>query len=142
MKENKEKIPFRLRLARFMIGRNGPDALGKFLYILLFLTLVVGLFVRHIAFPIAEGVLLVLYFFRFFSKNTARRRRENALFLRLTGGITQFFRRQHHRFRDRKTHVYRKCPSCRHHLRLPRVVGEHTASCPVCHHRFSVTVRK
>ena len=140
-KERKEKIPFGVRLARFMAGRNGPDALGKFLYLLLFLTLLVGLFVRHYAFAIAEGALLLLYFFRFFSKNLARRQRENALFLRAVGGIVRPLRRMRSRFRDRKTHVYRRCPACKNHLRLPRRSGKHTAVCPVCAKHFEVRIK-
>ena len=50
------------------------------------------------------------------------------------------FRRLRVRWRDRKTHVFRKCPHCKKTLRLPRVPGDHFVNCPLCHTHFSVHV--
>ena len=137
----RERVPFRVRLARFMLGRNGPDALGRFIYLLLFITLIVSFFVSHIALHIAALVLVFLYFFRFLSKNRTRRAKENAWFLKVTRGSRQFLLRQGHRIRDRKTHVYRRCPLCKNHLRLPRRPGEHWVNCPACHAHFKVKIK-
>ena len=137
----KEKLPLRTRFARFMAGRYGPDALGRFIYVLVFILLVLNLFFRHYALYIAEGVLLLLYFFRFFSRKRHKRLRENAVFLTAVRTLTRPILRTAHRFRDRKTHVYRKCPSCRRFLRLPKKSGEHTVVCPLCKNRFSVKIK-
>ena len=137
----RERVPFRVRLARFMYGRNGQDALGRFVYLLLFVTLIVSLFVRHVAVYAVMLALFFIYLFRFLSKNQARRARENASYLKLTRGGRQFLLRQGHRLRDRKTHVYRKCPVCKNHLRLPRRPGEHGVNCPACHGHFKVKIK-
>ncbi len=140
-KEKKPRVPLSVRFARFMQGRYGPDALGRFLYLLIFALLILNLFFRHYAFYIAEGVLLFLYFFRFFSRNRQKRWRENALFLKMARALLRPILRTAHRFRDRKTHIYRKCPACHRTLRLPKKSGEHTVVCPLCHGRFSVRIK-
>lgn len=90
---------------------------------------------------IFQLLLLALYFFRFFSKNKAKRQSENRRFLSLFSSVRNFFKRSRNRFRYRKTHIYRRCPHCKKHLRLPRLVGEHSAVCPVCSRRFLVKVK-
>ncbi len=140
-KNRKERVPFRVRFARFMAGRNGPDALGRTVYYVLLLSLLLRLFTDHFALGIVQALLLFVYFFRFFSKNRVRRARENQRFLAMLGAVRRFFVRQQHRLRDRKTHVYRRCPTCRRTLRLPKKRGTHTAVCPMCAAHFSVKIR-
>ena len=76
-------------------------------------------------------LLIVVIFFRIFSRNIQKRRRENDRFC-------GFFKLIRNRFRDRKTHVYRKCPKCKAVLRLPKAKGKHTVVCPRCKERFGV----
>ena len=45
------------------------------------------------------------------------------------------------RWRDRKTHVYHRCPHCRAMLRLPRRPGFHGVTCPRCSRHFDMTVK-
>ena len=65
---------------------------------------------------------------------------ENRAFLRFFGKIRGWFVLQKNRFRDRKTHIYRKCPGCRRTLRLPKIKGDHTVCCPCCGKKFQVKV--
>ena len=58
------------------------------------------------------------------------------------GRVRRAILRLIHRIRDRKTHVYRRCPVCKNVLRLPREVGDHGVNCPVCHGHFSVKIKK
>ena len=139
-RNRKPKVPLRVRFARFMAERNGPDALGRTIYYVLLLSLLLRLFIDHFALGIAQAVLLFVYFFRFFSKNRVKRARENQRFLSAVGAVRRRLVRQRQRLRDRKTHVYHKCPHCKNTLRLPRVKGEHTVCCPCCHKRFEMRV--
>lgn len=127
-------------LYRFMYGRYGTDALNKFLlwcYVaLVFVQMVVSAFVENNAYItfaliILTWVLVFIIFFRMMSRNIAKRRGENEKF-------TGFFKLIRNKRRDRKTHVYRKCPNCRVTLRLPKAKGKHTVVCPKCKNRFSV----
>ena len=141
----------RERLYQFMIGRNGPDALGNALMILYLVLFVANLITAYLVKPpyvtyvtygfyLLECALIVYSVFRMFSRNLYARRRENAWHLRRVGAIKGFFKLQKNKRRDRKTHVYRKCKACKSVLRLPREKGKHTVRCPKCQHRFEVKI--
>ena len=138
---------FRFRLARFFMGRNGADTLYHvtLVFSLVFIFLG-GFFSAH---GILRYVFLSLYLlsfgyalFRFFSRNIYKRQKENAAFRKFWGKLFMPFRRQALRIRDRKTHIYRKCPHCKSTLRLARIPGDHIVRCPSCGERFPVTVKK
>lgn len=138
---------FRARLARFFMGRNGPDALYYLAFALSLLAIFFGgIFAEKPWLRLTFSALYFVFFgygmFRFFSRNIAKRRRENAVFLRAWRKLTLPFRRVFLRIRDRKTHIFRKCPACKCTLRLSRIPGEHTVRCPSCGNRFPVNVKK
>lgn len=122
-----------------MYGRYGNDTLGKALlwaYVALVLvSMIVSVFVSSVTFNLISlliGFVLVFFiFFRMMSRDIAARRKENEKF-------TGFFKLMKNRFKDRKTHVYRKCTSCHAVLRLPKAKGKHTVVCPRCKNRFEV----
>lgn len=139
----KNKTPFRERVWQFMQGRNGVDALYNFLIIVCFVLIIVNFFLTGIPKLIVSAIYLAIIswaFFRYLSKNLYKRRKENADFLRLIKKFTAFFRLQRDRVRDRKTHVYRRCPKCKKVLRLPKKAGKHNVCCPCCSHRFGVYI--
>lgn len=125
---------------RFMYGRYGNDTLNKTLlwgYVVLMLAyMIVFLFIEenpfvYIAYLFLSWIVVAVIFFRSMSRNIAKRRRENEKF-------TAFFKLIRNKRRDRKTHVYRKCPVCKATLRLPKAKGKHTVVCPKCRNRFEV----
>ena len=130
---------FKTKLARFFYGRYGADTLNNVLtgiYLSWLITFsIVDIFVNSIIFSIIGWLVTVAIFalvmFRMMSRNIYKRRRENEKFC-------GFFKLQRNKFRDRKTHVYRKCPSCKAVLRLPKAKGKHTVVCPRCKNRFNV----
>ena len=131
---------FRDRLARFFYGRNGMDGLNFFLFTILFVLMIINAFGPFWTVVISEGILLIYLYFRYFSRNLAARRRENAAFMRIFRKVLGFFKRQKVKFRDRKTHVFRRCPHCRANLRLPKQKGKHTVRCPRCSKEFETKV--
>ncbi len=125
---------------KFMYGRYGNDTLNKTLlwsYVVLMLTyMVVILFAGenalvHFLYLVLSWAIVGITFFRSMSRNIVKRRRENEKF-------TSFFKLIRNKRRDRKTHVYRKCPACKITLRLPKAKGKHTVVCPKCRNRFEV----
>lgn len=131
---------FRERLAQFMYGRNGVDGLGRALCIFCLVIVGVNLFIGSFVLLVLSYALMLYALFRALSRNLAARRRENAAYYRARNRVSGFFGMQKNQWRDRKTHVYRKCPHCKKTLRLPKVKGEHTVNCPCCHHRFTMKV--
>ena len=85
-------------------------------------------------------VLLILSAFRVLSRKIEARRRENAVYMKIIGKFKGFFKLTGNKWRDRKTHVYRKCPKCKSVLRLPKKKGEHTVACPKCRERFDIKI--
>lgn len=134
-------------LYRFMYGRYGTDTLSKvtlwtYAAVLIVYSVLQIVFAFTLKGTPASAILSVCYivvstglvswmFFRMFSKNIVKRRRENEKFC-------GFFKLRRNKFRDRKTHVYRKCPKCKAVLRLPKAKGKHTVVCPRCKNRFEV----
>ena len=88
-------------------------------------------------------VFFLVYIFRNYSRNIERRVAENAKFMEIFGPffrkVAEPFKNVFNRVRDRKTHVYLKCPSCKQTLRLPRGKGKLKVSCPKCKTEFYKT---
>jgi len=137
------------RFISFLSGRYGRDDFGTFLTWSSLVLMIIGLIFR--AYPIYILALLLAFYniFRAFSRKTDKRRKENQVYLRVKDRIKRFFRfekikawfkLQKNRFRDRKTHVYQKCPYCKKVLRLKKVKGTHTVSCPCCNRKFDIKI--
>lgn len=138
---------FRNRLVSFMYGRNGFDKLGRFLFILyivlVILQWIISIFVPPIVSLITSSVLTlfaVYIFFRAFSRNLVTRQAENYRYIQFETKIKSFFSLQKSKIRDRKTHVFKKCPRCKAVLRLKKIKGKHRAACPKCGNSFDVKV--
>ncbi len=131
---------FRLRLIAFMSGRYGMDRLGTVILWVCIGIAVINVFVSSIILYAIQTALVVWELFRFFSRNLTRRSAENAAFTGILDKFAAFFRLRHHMIRDRKTHVFKKCPHCKAMLRLPKTKGHHTVRCPRCSNRFVVDI--
>ena len=130
---------FKSKLYKFMYGRYGTDTLGKcmlYAYIaILFVYVIIGIFVKNpfvdLCVYIVSLTLVIWTLYRMMSRNIVKRRRENEKFC-------GFWKLRRNKFKDRKTHVYRKCKHCKAVLRLPRAKGKHAVVCPRCKTRFTV----
>lgn len=138
---------FRNKLISFMYGRNGFDKFGKFLfaiYLILFvIQWIISIFVKPIvSFILSSCIMLLAFyiFFRAFSRNLVKRQAENYRYIRFESKCKTFFSLQKAKIRDRKTHVYKKCPRCKAVLRLKKIRGKHRAVCPRCSNSFDVKV--
>ena len=137
--EEKNMGKFKSRLYRFMYGRYGADTLGNVLLVTYFIILALHTFIGFFwgnvwvdaAVWLVSSALAITVITRIFSRKIVKRRQENEKFC-------GFFRLIRNKIRDRKTHVYRKCPNCRAVLRLPRARGKHNVVCPRCKNRFKV----
>ena len=130
----------RERIARFMTYRYGIDRLYYVLIVICFALTFINLFLRSYIISSIETILFVFAIYRVFSKNIYKRQRENEWLNKVIDKFKKFINLQKCKYRDRKTHVYRKCPSCRNNLRLPKSKGKHTVSCPCCKHKFDVRI--
>lgn len=131
----------KLKFAAWMRGRYGMDALYKFTMAMTFVFLVLNLIFPSLLFYALSLGFAIFSFFRAFSKNLSRRTAENQRYLALKNKLNQKILLLKNRFRDRNTHRYRSCPSCRQSLRLPKKVGVNHVTCPKCKHEFDINIR-
>ena len=132
---------FRGWLYRFMAGRYGVDLFGRILMWVCIALVVINLFVGSIWIGLIETAIMCYAIFRIMSRNINARVRENAFWLRLAGKFRNRRALSRAKRRDRATHVYKRCPSCKNTLRLPRQKGPHTVRCPRCQHLFDIKIR-
>ncbi|MBR4941278.1 MAG: hypothetical protein IKZ19_04700 [Clostridia bacterium] len=131
---------FKQKLIRFLSGRYGMDQLYYFLSGAALVVMIVYLFVQKWwLYPVILG-LLVWASVRCFSRNIAKRRKENQAFLKFFRSIGGFFKLNWNRIRFLKSKVFKKCPHCKAVLRLPRSKGKHSVRCPRCGRPFEVKV--
>lgn len=130
------------KLQRFMQGRYGPDELYRFMLIICLIIIIVNMFIGSIILRIIELIIFTLALYRFLSKKKYKRIEENKKYLKITGKIKKYFKYQKNKYKDRNTHMYKKCPKCKQKIRLPLKKGKHTVKCPNCKERFEVKCRK
>lgn len=125
----------RQKFARFMYGRNGPDALFRFTSYLAIIVLVVCMFLgagsREIGFGLALALMVYTYF-RFLSKNLEARRKENASYMIQSQRVKGWFKLRRDMWKQRKEYKFFKCPSCKTVLRVPAGKGKIRVLCRKC----------
>lgn len=132
---------FKYKLARFMSGRYGNDKLNHALLILYLVLWVLNLFIHSAILYFVIVSVMVLVILRMMSKNIYKRRQENEIYLKFSKKYLPDITLLKSRYRDRHTHIYKKCPTCKAVLRLKRIPGEHTAVCPKCKSKINIKVK-
>lgn len=118
-------------LARFMAGRYGADQLNTALILLYVALYLISVFTNWIILYWIALVLVFVTLFRALSRQTERRRAENARYLQLVRPIKRRVKNFSIRIRDRE-HRYFKCPNCKQQMRVPRGKGRITVHCRSC----------
>ena len=134
-------------LRSFMDGRHGADQLsmallwaGLIAYLLgTIFSGVQGFFLwplLGILLTLAGIAAYVLCIFRMFSRNVAKRRAENAKYMRKTYSIRMWFRSLGERWRQRREYKFFRCPGCGTLLRVPKGKGKIKIVCRKCGNSF------
>lgn len=128
--------------SRFMYGRYGNDSLNHFLIGVWLGETILNLFFHSIILYLFGAVLCIVVFYRMFSKNMVKRRRENADWYDYSTKIKASFRLLKVRIRDRKVARFFKCPKCKAPIRMPRRVGKFNVRCTKCGNVFQKEFKK
>lgn len=130
------------RYIKFMKDRYGVDELYKFLLLICFVLIVINTFISNNIIRLFEVLLIFIIFYRYMSKNIKLRKKENDKYLEIKDKIIKLFDYNKKKYKDRNTHMYKKCPKCKQKIRLPLKKGKHTVKCPNCGNRFDVACHK
>lgn len=124
------------KLRRFMMGRYGLDELNRFLLTAAVILMLISMFFRNVLLEILPLLLLVLSYFRIFSKNINLRYNENQKYLAIKNRLFGYFRNLKSRHvQKRNYHIY-NCPTCKQKIRVPKGKGKICITCPKCRAEF------
>jgi uncharacterized C2H2 Zn-finger protein len=124
-------------IRRFMIGRYGPDHLGVTMIIISLALSLTHTFTRLSVLLYISYIIAGLALFRILSRNITRRRAENDKFIRYWWPVKTKIAQCITNIKQRKTHKFFRCPSCRNTLRVPKGKGKIQVTCPKCGERFN-----
>ena len=127
---------FRERFQRFMYGRYGMDGLGQFILWSAIACMLLSWFIKWSGFNLLATVLLILGYFRMFSRNVQKRYQENCIYYRYFNKAKDFFKKQKSYMQQSKTHHIYKCPNCKQKIRIPRGKGRIAITCRRCGTEF------
>ena len=128
---------------RFMEGRHGADALGRFLSVSGCVIMLLAVIAR----PVWNGVLsnllfslalisLVWCYTRVLSRNLTRRRLENQWYLQKEAAVLDWFALRRDCFRQRKDYCFFRCSGCGRTVRVPKGKGRIRITCRHCGYSF------
>lgn len=129
----------REKFQRFMYGRYGSDQLSQAMLVGVIVCFVLQLFTKGWGDTLLNAlawVILIVSYYRMFSKNHTKRWAENQKFLSFRNRIMGDVNRQKNYAQQRKTHHIYKCPGCSQKIRVPRGKGKIEITCPKCKTSF------
>ena len=125
----------REKIMRFMQGRYGNDRLGQAMLMAALACVVLSLF--RIPFISTIGLaILVLTYYRMFSRQIAKRAAENQKYMQLEWKVCAKLQKKKQSLAQRRTHRIYKCPNCKQKIRVPRNRGRIAISCRKCGTEF------
>lgn len=127
------------KLLRFMYGRYGIDQLSKFMVTVSFVLCILSIFVGGRMGRLISNiifVLIILIYFRMFSRNIYKRAAENEKYLKLTSKIRQKYNTEKSIAKQRKYYRFYRCPRCNQRIRVPKGRGRIQIRCPKCNEKF------
>ena len=126
----------RYRFSKFMQGRYGVDSLSRFLSIVLLAIIILGMFIRIPLSGTITLVILVILYWRMFSRNIPKRYEENQKFLQIRDKLLGRFSDFGSNMSQMKDYHIYKCPRCNQKIRIPRGKGHIMVRCPRCGYEF------
>ena len=128
---------------RFMEGRYGADALGRFLSVSGCVIMLVCVLLRSVWNGIASNLLfslallvLVWCYSRVLSRNIPARQKENQRYLQKEQALYDWFALRRDCFSQRKDYAFFRCPGCGRTVRVPKGKGRIRITCRHCGFSF------
>ena len=124
------------KVLRFLQERYGIDDLSKFMMGIVFILAVINMFFRLPVLSAVIWAVIILIYFRMFSKNKYKRYQENQLYLKYMEPFQNWIRKQINIIKLRKDYHIYTCPTCKQKNKIPRGKGRIAVRCPKCRTEF------
>ncbi len=132
----REEAAYMNWLKKFMYGRYGSDQLSNAMLIVSISVLVANIFLKIPLLGTVVTFMILISYFRIFSKNINKRYQENMKFLKWWNPIKGKFNKTKKKLKQGKTHKFFKCPGCNQDIRVPKGKGRIKITCPKCNEKF------
>lgn len=117
---------------KFMLGRYGVDQLTLAIMGVSILFSILSIFINNHVLDIINVIILIIVFYRIFSKNVSKRYQENMKFLNAWNFIKNKTKSKLKMIKGLKHYRFYKCSNCKQTLRVPRGKGKISITCPNC----------
>ena len=127
------------KLSRFMYGRYGVDQLSKFMLIVTFILCILSPFIQGSIGSLISMLIflmIIIIYFRMFSKNIYKRSAENEKYMKITGKVRGKINSEKNIASQRKYYRFYRCPGCGQRIRVPKGHGKIQIRCPKCNEKF------
>ena len=124
------------KVLRFLQERYGIDDLSKLMMGIVFILAVINMFFRLPVLSAFIWAVIILIYFRMFSKNKYKRYQENQLYLKYMEPFQNWIRKQINIIKLRKDYHIYTCPTCKQKIKIPRGKGRIAVRCPKCRTEF------
>lgn len=132
MREGADMIEnLKQKFRKFMTGRYGVDELSKFFMVILLILIVLSIFIRNPGLDSLILGLLIISYFRMFSKNVTKRYQENQRYLNIKNKFLGKIRKEKYIMNQRKEYHIYTCPNCKQKIRIPKGKGKLNITCPI-----------
>lgn len=112
-RRRKGGMNMRERFSRFMAGRHGSDEFSQFLSYVALACMLLALVFRKGYWNIIILALLIVCYYRIFSKNHQKRYEENQKFLAARARFLSWFQKEKYLLGQRKDYRIYTCPGCK-----------------------------
>ena len=116
------------------------DELLNFYIIIYIILIILNIFLKSYIINYLELIIIIMIVFRIFSKNKYKRKKENAVYLKIKNTLIKPIKNIKRNYKDRHKYIYKKCRKCKTTLRLPIPFdrGIKHAKCPECGYRLTI----
>lgn len=128
---------------RFLEGRYGADALGRFLSVSGCVIMLLAVVVRSVWNGILSNLLfslavvcVVWCYSRVLSRNFTARQKENQWYMQKEQAFYDWFALRRDCFSQRKEYAFFRCPGCGRTVRVPKGKGRIRITCRHCGYSF------
>lgn len=123
-------------LRKLLYGRYGVDQFSTAIVICSVVLSLLYTFTHWSVFYILSTASMLYAIYRIFSRNIAKRQKENAMWMSHSIKLNKFSHKLVRRVKDFPHYKYYKCMNCKQTIRVPRGKGRVEIKCPKCGYSF------